>query len=69
MVRKSRREIETDLEQFDESTDEIKNRLLVWEQPETGGWYNDPELTEGPLNKDRTNPVMVVETEHYDGGP
>ena len=68
MVRKSRREIESDLNQFDERTDDIKNRLLVWEQPETGAWYDDAELTEGPLNKARANPVMVVETEYYDGG-
>ena len=69
MGRKSRHEIERELEQFGESTGDIKNRLLVWEQPETGAWYDDAELTEGPLNKARANPVMVVETEYYDSGP
>jgi hypothetical protein len=66
MVRKSRREIETDLGDLAESSDgeethPFGDRALVHEDPETGAWYDDPGLTEGPLDKDSTNPLVVLQ--------
>jgi hypothetical protein len=37
------------------------DRTLVHEDPDTGEWYDNPELTEGPLDEDSTDPLMVLQ--------
>jgi hypothetical protein len=64
MTRRSKRDVkralddlETELE--DEETD--SQPYIVHADPETDEWYEDPELTEGPIEKANADPVMVVE--------
>jgi hypothetical protein len=66
MTRPSKREIESDLGDLAESSDggethPSEDRTLVHEDPDTGEWYDDAELTEGPLDKDSTDPLMVLQ--------
>jgi hypothetical protein len=60
MTRKSRRELERELADLLESSADAGGRLVVWEDPDTGEWFDDPDLTEGPLGKDSTDPLCVL---------
>jgi hypothetical protein len=64
MTRKSRRELEKALKELSESLSENSadagDRILVWEDPDTGEWFDDPDLPEGPLGKDSTDPLCVI---------
>jgi hypothetical protein len=62
VTRKSRREIEKAVDELDGGeTHPSADRALVHEYPDTGEWYDDAGLTEGPLDKDSTNPLMVLQ--------
>jgi hypothetical protein len=62
MTRPSKREIERELDDIDDGeTGSSVDRVLVHQDPETGEWYDDPELTDGPLDKDSTDPLMVLQ--------
>jgi hypothetical protein len=62
MPRKTRRGIERALDDLDDGeTDSSVDWMIVHKDPDTGEWYADAELTEGPLDKDRTDPVIVLQ--------
>lgn len=62
MTRPSKREIERELDDIDDGeTGPSVDRVLVHQDPETGEWYDDAELTDGPLDKDSTDPLMVLQ--------
>jgi len=62
MTRPSKREIERAVDDLDDETAQPSgDRWLVHKDPDTGEWYDDVELTEGPLDKDSTDPVMVLQ--------
>ena len=62
MGRKSRRELESDLESLTvEESHPDGDRMLVHEDPETGEWYEDRDLSVGPLDKDSTDPLVVLQ--------
>ena len=62
MTRPSKQEIERELDDInDGETHPSGDRTLVHEDPDTGGWYGEAELTEGPLDKDSTNPLMILQ--------
>jgi hypothetical protein len=62
MTRPSKRELERELDDIDDGeTHPSGDRTLVHEDPDTGERYDDAGLTEGPLDKDSTNPLMVLQ--------
>jgi hypothetical protein len=58
MTRKSKREIEQAVEDLAEET--ATEPRVVWEDADTGEWYVDPDLTDGPLEKATTDPLCVI---------
>jgi hypothetical protein len=70
MTRPSKREIERRFEDLLEGTDTVADdrHLAVFEDPETGEWYDDPALDGEPIEKTDADPMAVfceevVETE------
>jgi hypothetical protein len=61
MTRRSKRDIEQALDHLDGEEETDGRPLVVHADPETDEWYEDPELTEGPIEKANADPVMVVE--------
>jgi hypothetical protein len=62
VTRKSRREIEKAVDELDGDDDTLPDgfNMTVHEHPETGEWYADSKFTEGPLDKDDVEPVMIM---------
>jgi hypothetical protein len=62
MTRPSKRELERELDDItDGERHPSGDRMLVHEDPETGDWYDDPGLTDGPLDKASSTPLMVLQ--------
>ena len=69
MTRPSKREIERELDDLnDGATHPAGDRWLIYEDPETGEWYDDAGLTEGPLDKDSTDPEIVIQRTVVEAG-
>jgi hypothetical protein len=61
MTRRSKRDIEQALDDLDAEQEAGGRPQIVHADPETGEWYADPDLTEGPIEKANADPVMVIE--------
>lgn len=62
MTRKTKRDLENDLEELNGKTDtgDENGMEIVWEHPVTGEYYKDKELTEGPVDPEDPDPIMVI---------
>lgn len=63
-MRPSKREVERRIEELLESTDTVADdrRLVVFEDPDTGEWYDDPALDGEPV-PDGADPKIVFREE------
>lgn len=63
MTRKSKRELERDLEDLEASesnTSAWQGVGIVYEDPETGEWYDDPAMDGDPVDPEAADPLVVI---------
>jgi hypothetical protein len=64
MTRRSKREIERQVEQLESgSGDRSEELLIAYEDAETGVLYASEAMDSDPLNLDAVDPIMIIETE------
>jgi hypothetical protein len=65
MTRPSKREVERRVEALLDGTAPVADdrRLVVFADPETGAWYDDPALEGEPIEKSDADPKIVFREE------
>ncbi|KOX94239.1 hypothetical protein [Halorubrum tropicale] len=59
MTRPSKREIERAIEDLDAESIDDDGFSVVFEDTETGEWYEEPDLDGEPLDQDTVDPTIV----------